>query len=235
MFSFGPIKTNTALGGALLFFRDPGLGATVRALEARLPAQRRREFLERTLKYLLIKAVLLRPIFTLFVVICRTLGSSYDDAINGAARGFAGPDFFVRIRRRPSAPQLALMHRRLSRFNPDAVDSRVATANGAIKGLTHLRRPGERAEVHSHWVFPVLVRDPETLLKNLARVGIDATRGASSLGVVAAPEGKRDCTPRQAAAAMGEVLYLPVYPGLSSRDLAKLIAETAAYVGGQPC
>ncbi|MEX1026446.1 MAG: DegT/DnrJ/EryC1/StrS family aminotransferase [Candidatus Paceibacterota bacterium] len=86
MFSFGPIKTSTALGGAMLGFRDPAVATAVRTLEAKLPRQTRQTFLARVLKYTMLKALLLHPMFTLFVAACRASGRSHDDVISGAVR-----------------------------------------------------------------------------------------------------------------------------------------------------
>lgn len=234
MFSFGPIKTSTALGGAMLGFRDPALATAVRALEAKLPRQTRRMFIARVLKYTMLKALLLRPMFTLFVAACRASGRSHDDVINGAVRGFAGPDFIKRIRRRASYPLLALLRRRLTGFKHSSITARIASADFAISLLPDVRRPGRRAVVHSHWVFPIQTPEPDVLMARLWKAGFDATRGASSLHVIEPPPGRPDSAPRTAAMAMCEVLYLPVYPGVPARALRRMASEIAAISARRP-
>jgi perosamine synthetase len=226
MFSFGPIKTNTALGGALVGFRDRALAEAVRDREARLPAQTRPEFLARIWKYGVLKLVSTSPVFALFVLLCRVLGRSHDEVISGAVRGFAGPSFFARIRRRPSYPLLSLLLRRLHRFRPEVIAARTAAARAAIALLAGVRRPGEQAAMHTHWVFPIRTSGADELVAALWMVGIDATRGASSLVVVEAPPGRPDLAPSRAAAAMREVLYLPVYPGVPLRKLEAMARVT---------
>lgn len=228
MFSFGPIKTNTALGGALIGFRDPELAGMVRGLEARLPSQRRLDFLVRVLKYATVKMLERRPLFTLFVAACRVLGRSHDEVISAAVRGFAGPDFFDRIRRRPSYPLLALLRRRLNRFDAGSIAARVATAEAAIVLLTGVPRPGSQAAVHSHWLFPIRTPDPDRLMSRLWNAGLDATRGTSSLHVIEPPPDRAEAAPRRSAAGMSEVLYLPVYPGVPTRALERLAAEVVS-------
>jgi perosamine synthetase len=232
LFSFGPIKTNTALGGALLTFGDGDLDAAVRALESRLPPQPRIEFLGRILKYLVIKLLLLRPLFTAFVWSCRRVGVSHDAVISDAVRGFGGTGFFERIRRRPSYPLLALLHRRLRRFDAARIGLRVAAAEAAIRALGPIPRPGAAASRHSHWVFPVRTQDPQRLAERLWAAGLDATRGASSLHVVELPPGRRADAPERAVAGMREILYLPVHAAVQPRDLRRLAAETRVAIAG---
>ncbi len=230
MFSFGPIKTNTALGGALLSFRDRSFASAVRALEAELPRQAPSAFFGRVTKYMLLKTLLFRPAFTLFVAACGICGRSHDEVISGLVRGFGGQDFFARIRRRPCYALLALLRRRLGGFDRGTIAARIGNAEAAIKLLPGVPRPGCRAAVHSHWVFPIRVRKPEILMHRLWGAGLDATRGASSLHVVEPPPDRSELAPQKAAKAMSEILYLPVYPGVSEHCLNKLGRETVAFL-----
>ena len=76
LFSFGPIKTATALGGAVLAFRDRELLARTRALQEACVVQPRREFAKRVLRFAVVKALLHRAPFTLFCAACRLAGRS---------------------------------------------------------------------------------------------------------------------------------------------------------------
>lgn len=212
LFSFGPIKTATALGGALLRVRDPALRARMRALQADYPAQPRREWLAKLAKYSGLKLLSCRRPYALFVVACRLLGADHDAIIGASARSFAGTDFFAAIRRRPAAALLALLGRRLERFDPRSIEARVRAAQELFRQMPGARRPGARACNHSHWVAPVCSADPEALLRRFWDQGFDATRGTSSLYVVPPESG-------EAARVMAGVLYLPVNPGMSPEDL----------------
>ena len=112
MFSFGPIKTATALGGGLLRVRDPQTLASMKARMAAQPRQSRWAYCRRLLKYTGMKLLSTRPIYSLIFRTWQALGRDPDHLVNGAVRGFAGPDFFRRIRKQPSGPLLALVHRR---------------------------------------------------------------------------------------------------------------------------
>lgn len=241
-FSFGPIKTGTALGGAAARVKHAALRDRMKALQERHPVQGRWRFLRRTLRFALVRLALTRALFTALCAACRLLGRSHDDLISHAVRGFSGPDFLRNIRHRPSAPLLALLLRRLGRFDPARVSRRAALA-AHMEGLSpSLARPGRSAGFHSHWTFPVLVDDPEALVAHLWRRGFDATRGSWSLYPVPAAAERPDVAAPQAAGAMGRVVYLPVHPGVSERDLSRLAAAIDAYVaddvlrraGGRP-
>ncbi|MEM8810525.1 MAG: DegT/DnrJ/EryC1/StrS family aminotransferase [Cyanobacteria bacterium P01_G01_bin.38] len=64
LFSFGPIKTATALAGGILQFRDTSLCDAVRECQARWPIQSRLRFLNRILKYSLLMMLSYRATYS---------------------------------------------------------------------------------------------------------------------------------------------------------------------------
>lgn len=230
MFSFGPIKTSTALGGAIFEIKDRRLRDQMQALQFQLPTQSRWFFLKRLVQYVFLVLVTYRAIFSIFEIACRVLGKNHDQVISASVRGFPGPDFFKKIRRQPSYPLLALLARRLSHYDLARIVRRIATAQTAIQFMPGVRRPGERAAQHSHWIFPIQVPAPDELLRLMWRKGFDATRGASSLYVVTPPTIQPELAPTEAAAAMQQLLYVPVYPDVNRIDLQRL-GDTATEFG----
>jgi perosamine synthetase len=222
LFSFGPIKTATALAGGLITFRDRSLRDRVEERQASWPVQGRGRFLTRIGKYSFLKLLSYRPVFSLFYRGCRLAGASHDAIISGSVRGFAGPGFFGRIRQRPSFPLLALLARRLKRCDSQGIEDRAALARLAIGLMPTVERPGDRAPWHTHWVFPIQEDEPEMLIPSLWARGFDATRGASSLCVVDPPADRPEMEPAQARRAFSRLLYLPVHPGLRGRDVERL-------------
>jgi len=78
MFSFGPIKQNTALGGALFFIRPAHLRRCVSRLHATYPVQSRLRFFTRLAKYTLL-LFLNRPVpYGFLCAMCRLLGKPHD-------------------------------------------------------------------------------------------------------------------------------------------------------------
>lgn len=210
LFSFGPIKTATALAGGMLRFRDRSICDRVRERQSQWRAQSRWVFLKRLWKYLFLKLLSYPSVFTLFALGCKAVGASHDAVISGSVRGFAGPGFFAKIRQQPSAPLLRLLERRFENFDRSTIAERAALARRVIDLLPDLERPGNGAAVHTYWVFPVLHDDPERLIHHLWARGVDATRGASSLCVVEPPGDRPETEPAEARALFARLLYVPV-------------------------
>lgn len=229
MFSFGTIKTATVLGGGILCFRDPQLLEAVRRHQSQWPVRSRWHFLSRLLKYSLLILLSYRPIYSLFIGLCRGLGIDHDRLIGERVRGFPGDDLLRQIRHRPSAALLALLARRIRTFDPATIVRRTAAARIAIDQMPAIRRPGSQAPDHTHWVFPILHEQPEELQQSLWKKGFDATRGATSLCVVDPPEDRPDLEPVEARQAFQRLLYLPVYAGLSRRCIERLATAVRAF------
>ena len=222
MFSFGPIKTATALGGALLRFKDQALLGRCRKLQGSYPSQARREFLQRVALCAALKGLAQPAAFGAFVAACRVYGIDYDRVIARSLRSFPGPDLLARIRRRPCAPLLALLGRRLRRPARTSITRRVALARALDAELPAHLRPGVRAMEHSHWMLPVCSRDPERLVRLLQAHGYDATRHASNMVVVAPATDRAADAPERALRTLAALLYLPVSPYLSEGDASRL-------------
>ena len=229
MFSFGTIKTATALGGGIFCFRDPELLEKVRRHQEQWPIRSRGHFLSRLLKYSLLMLLSYRPIYSLFIALCRLLRIDHDRLIGERVRGFPGDDLLRQIRHRPSAPLLSLLERRIRRFDHETVARRTSAALLAIEGMPSVRRPGAQAADHTHWVFPILHDRPEDLQRLLWRKGFDATRGATSLCVVDPPADRPGLEPVEARQAFQRMLYLPVYAGLSQRCIRRLTAAVREF------
>ena len=222
MFSFGPIKTATALGGAVLRVRDADLLRRMRQHQASWPIQARSKYLSRILKYSLLKALSSRLLFDLLVRTWRVMGRDHDRLVNGSVRGFAGSGFFERIRQRPPGPLLALLRRRLAGYVVRRLARR--TANGQL--LVSLLDgavvcPGREMSPHSHWVFPILAQDPQRVIAALRKAGFDATQG-ESMCVVPPPPDRPEVIPSTAVDLLAKIVYLPNYPEIPERAVRKM-------------
>jgi dTDP-4-amino-4,6-dideoxygalactose transaminase len=222
MFSFGPIKTASALGGAVLRVRDGELLQRMRAVQASLPVQSRWTYLQRLLKYAMLKAVSPRLPCAMVVGLCRIIGHDYDRMINGSVRGFPGPKFLERIRHQPSPALLGVLLRRLQTYDMRRVERR--TANGRWLAEALQRRvpcPGAEVAAHTHWVFPVLCDDPLGLVAVLREAGFDATQG-QSLCVVPPPADRPQLQCRAARHALDKIVFLPLYPELPAAEVRRM-------------
>jgi dTDP-4-amino-4,6-dideoxygalactose transaminase len=222
MFSFGPIKTGTAVGGAVLLVRDAALRARVAAHLAGHPVQSRWSQAQRVLKYGTMPLLAMPALFALFRAACRLAGRDHDPVLRDAARSFRGGDLLARLRQQPSAPLLAMLAWRLDtpgrRVGPRAaVGARLAQAVDARVPL-----PGRAMTPHTYWLFPVLAADPEAAIARLRAAGFDATTGASSLGAVAPPPERPQALAPNAAWIAAHLLFVPCYPELPDSAIDRL-------------
>lgn len=220
--SFGPIKSASALGGAVARVSDPDLLRSLRKRQAGYPVRGRWWFFKRLARFSVVRALMYPLPLSVFRSACRAAGKSHDDVLGRSIRGFGDSRLFEKIRHRPGYPLLALLARRLRHYGPAHIARRVATATAADAAMCTVERPGRRAESHGHWVFPVLTHDPEALAGRLWARGFDATRGRWSLYVVQEPEHLPQQRARKAHDVMRRLLYVPVYPGLRSRHVRRL-------------
>jgi perosamine synthetase len=243
MFSFGSIKTASAIGGAILRVRDPGLLAGLRRVQERWPVQGRRHYAGRLGKALCL-VVLGRPLpYGILARICELTGRDLDDLVNGTVRAFpdsaeANGALLGRIRRQPSAPLLALLAWRLRNFDAARLARRTQSGERIARRLpASVPHPGGLAPTRTHWLFPVVVSDPEKLVFALWSRGFDASRVTSNLAPVPAPSDLPLRAPEGANRMMSDLVFLPVYPELPEEALervAGVVEEVAGVITLQP-
>ena len=228
LFSFGSIKTATALGGALARMADGRLAEAMRKQHADWPLQPRTEYARRVLKFTVLRALSPPRVYWLFARLLSATGRDLDSVVSGAVRGFPGPRLAQQIRRRPSAPLLALLERRLRRCDAERLRARALAGDclaAALPAASQL--PGADAQNPTHWVFPVRSRERDALVAALRRAGFDAATGTSSIAAIRSPVVRPELRPRNAERLMSEIVFLPAYPELGDRELERL-ARVAA-------
>jgi dTDP-4-amino-4,6-dideoxygalactose transaminase len=184
MFSFGPIKTNTALGGAVLVVRDEPLRRRLSEAHAQWPINSRWSFAKRIIKYASVRLISTRWIAGAIARAARWWGTDHDVLATKMARGFPGPRFFEKIRRQPSNPLVRLLAKKLESFDPQFIDRR--TRRG--KQVTDQLAPrvdvlGSQMLEPTFWVYPILVDQRDLLVRKLWQLGFDATTRSSLVPV----------------------------------------------------
>ena len=117
LFSFGPIKTATALGGAVVRVRDAALRARMAELQRAYPVQSRLAYLKRLAQVRGVSDVVQAVrCMASRCGCCRRLGIDYDRALGNAAHSFGASDFFAQIRRQPCVPLVRMLGRRITTF-----------------------------------------------------------------------------------------------------------------------
>ncbi|MGH3145980.1 MAG: aminotransferase class V-fold PLP-dependent enzyme [Rubrobacter sp.] len=226
MYSFGTLKTSTALGGAVLRVRNEEVITRMRGIRADYPAQGRRAYAGKLVKVLcLVAASRPRP-YGLLARACQRLSLDFDALLNSVVRALPAGEpveaLFRRIRLRPSVPLLALLARRLETFDGARLGRRAAAGERVARGLRgDVVHPGVRSSRRTHWLFPIVVSDPAAVVRELRLRGLDASRATSSIAVTEAPAGCAE--PSDAARMMSGVVFLPAYPGLPEEALDRMV------------
>lgn len=117
LFSFGSIKTCSALGGAVGWVRDGAMRERMRALQAAYPVRPRAAVAWRLLSYAGLCALQAPLCLGLAVRTLELAGLQFETFITGAVRGFAGSELIAGIRHRPPLGILRLLARKLGRFD----------------------------------------------------------------------------------------------------------------------
>jgi perosamine synthetase len=231
MYSFGALKTCTALGGAVLSVQDPSLLARMRAAQCRWRLQSRGTYAGSVLKFLVF-TLITRPFpYGVLAAIHGALGRDFDRTINTSVKAFRPGPLLSQLEVRPSAPLLAMLAYRLRTFDDARLRRRAAAGEWLNARLpAHLTLAGHRMESRTHWLFPVISREPDQLIVACRRAGVDGARGASSVTVVPAPADRPEADPVAARQMMAGLVFLPAYPELSRRSVVRLV-ETAGGAG----
>jgi len=225
LFSFGPIKTATALGGAVVRVREPALRTRMGELQRRNPIQSRWSYFQRLVKYSAFRLLCKLFFYGLTVRLLGMLGKDYDQALGNAAHSFGTNNFFEQIRRQPSAPLMHMLRRRIATFGQRGAEQLLRRAQRGDQ-LAAALRPGMVAgannPTHTYWVAPLRVANSADVIESLRAAGFDATR-RSSLVVVPAANGElEESSPL--APWLEEIVFVPNGNDMPSDEWERLIA-----------
>lgn len=228
MFSFGPLKNATALGGALLNVRDTTLRKKMRAIQETYPLQPTKRQAKRLVHFAGLRLLTIPVVFGLVQRFFALTGRDYEDAVADSVRNVAVLKKTKNLRYRCATALVALLCRRLARFDPTSLKRRTEKGR-RLKELLHgsLVLPGEANTHHDYWVFPAVVEEPLGFVANLRHAGFDAAILPRSQAV-AAPDDRPQLEPKAAAELMSKLVILPCYEGLPDREmlrLAKLVRD----------
>lgn len=207
LYSFGLIKTNTAISGALIKIKDRDLYLKVRKLNDDLKEQETSVYLKKLFKVLFMKVLTVNSCYTLFYHLISCLGKDFDEVLTGFTRGFPGQDPLKKIRFRPCLANLRLLERKWNNFSPSTIKKRKLLAEDLLAGLPESLKIGRLNKNHSYWVLPIECDDPQHMIQVLRQHGFDATAKASSL-VKLAPVNSVYENP--SALCLKRIIYLPM-------------------------
>jgi perosamine synthetase len=234
-FSFGTIKTSTALGGSVMLFADSDLRDQVVEKYMQYPTRPVSDIASRLTKYLVLHNVM-RPDF--YGALVRSWTSltgrkSFDNTVTKLSRGFPGSDILGMIRYRPSTALLSLMLRQFKQFDQSKLEARMQKCEELRKmidasKLDGVYIPGENAVYHSYWLFPVCYKgNKENLCDEMLQRGFDVTATATQLGAIDQymtdyAEHQKDLSPNVMREMLQNVMYLPVTADMPMWVLRKM-------------
>ena len=215
LFSFGPMKTGTALGGAIAGVRSPTVLAEMRRVRDDDPVQPTGDYWRRLMRYGAFKALAQPRLFGALATVAERLGIDREQWLHDATRNVSSKSWIVGLRRRPCAALLGLLLRRLADGDELLAERsrRGAVLTAAIG--PHVALPTRSATPHGYWMVPVLPHDRRTLVRGLRNAGFDAMSGR--LAVV---NGNPQATP--GAARLAAAVYVPFDPAIPQGELERL-------------
>ena len=156
MFSFGPIKTATALGGALIRVKDDELAPACGRSRLQYPVQPEASSASASYSSWDSRLITARPVLGAIYRYYQARGQDYEDKLADRVRDVAPLKTAKNMRFQPSATMLHLMNRRLARFDMEQVSARQRKGE-RLSGLigTSVVQPAQANAHHDYWVFPV--------------------------------------------------------------------------------
>ncbi len=222
LFSFGTIKTGSALGGALMRVRNPDLLSRLRQRAGSFPLQSQVRFSFRCIRGAVLKLLSTRVGFRVLAGLGRLRGLNVDEVLGRLTAGLPGEDLFSQLRQQPCAAVLGLLLRRLKTQDCRRIERRVENAQRVIKRLgLDQRQPELSAADHSYWLFPLRSDDPRELIEALRQAGFDSTQ-RGRLVVVSDGQGRAELSCPEARRLLEETVFLPVYPELPISEVERM-------------
>jgi perosamine synthetase len=221
MFSFGPIKTSTALGGALIRVRDDTLRGRMRAIQATYPIQPDKKQLKRVFQFMGLKLITARPVLGAIYKYYHSRGQDYEDSLADRVRDVAPLKTAKNLRFQPSTAMLALLSRRLDEFDIQAIRDRTNKGErlrDMIGGAVAM--PAQGNSHHDYWVFPLIVDEPRKFIDGLRAEGFDAADLPRSQHI-AAPKDRPELEPETAAHVMRDLVVIPCYDSMPDEELER--------------
>jgi len=246
-FSFGSIKTATALGGGIAVLRDSTKADKMNRMHHFLYKQQSAtEYLCKVLWCTLVRFIADSPLlYGVLFALFSWMGLDFDEVVSSSTRGFApmkqdmtlvsnqsesGMRYMNQLRKRPSPALLSVLARRLqqSQSSVPSVKSRVERCKCMTSMLQKLAPNVEMpvavsAAANTYWLFPIQVEAPDTMSRKLRKQGFDVPRGLSQLESISKySSNSKSCN--RADELMNRILYLPVASRRMSKGDIRLLA-----------
>lgn len=223
LFSFGTIKTRTALGGAVVFARDPQLLQVLERQMRGYPRVSTLEFYRKWARAIALQCLGHRLILGMVWRVLERRGINPDIRFSQMTRGVVGSDLLTAIRRQPHRGTLKLLRRRLREMedaNAKARTERGVVALGELDCVLGAKTPRP-----FFWALPVVVRNREGLIEEARREGFDLSFRASSVVC-------HGMEPTAFSQALERAVYLPIGTPMAKGEWRRLLGIVREYCNG---
>jgi len=212
-FSFGTIKTSTALGGGICVLQNESSKSVSEQMKRILHTihgqQTRKEFLMKIFKIFLLHLLSRHHcVLGVLVHLLAIFGIDYDYLVTSSVKGFPAKISKVsnmsemerkqsraemlvqKLRKCPTPALLSLLNRRLRQSSATSIVAgrrvRCQKMNELLRQhlpLVHMPK-GKESSQHLYWLFPFTTSNPTDICKSMSKFGYDVPNGTSQLRCV---------------------------------------------------
>jgi dTDP-4-amino-4,6-dideoxygalactose transaminase len=219
LYSFGPKKTATCLGGAVLSVKDRDLLTKMEAIQSDYPSQSNLKYFFKINKFVFIKLLQSDFIYSVFSPLLKALRIDFDRLLYNFKKDHK--DLFVKIRKKPSGPLLSLLKYRIKKFDDSVIQERIKLGRYFLSKIPLNMRIGYKSTHHTFWCFPILSKNPSRLIKSLQTHKMDATKGFIDFGPLS--HAKWNCKKYlKMQKIYSHIIYLPFYCTMSKTDIDRI-------------
>lgn len=236
LFSFGPIKSCTALAGAIAAIKNQQVAEKMTAIEQQYPTQSQAWFFLRVLKFCYLKLISHPAIYGFVLTLMGKLVKDLDATLYSLTRGFgsSGDQILSKIRYRPPQGLVALLYYRLHHVQDEQFQRRIVRGRQFLTLLSpDVEVPATQADFNSYWVISVLSEQRDFLVSRLRAAGFDATRGTTSVvttvGSPNSPSEQNSIQPKEAERFTQQVVFLPLSGDLPDDQFPEVAALVNRY------
>ncbi len=224
LFSFGTIKTATALGDALCRVKEPKILACMRDIQAQQPIHSAKKFTFIFFKIAFLKIISARILFGAIVKLGKRFGKNVDDILGGMTRGFSSSNLLPQLRQQPNTGTLRLLKRRLETYDSQRIARRIEHAQLIITKLELEKSQPELLDSrHTFWLFPFLTDRPDALMTFLREHGFDTTQ-RGRMEIVPPPTDRPELSSPMATELLSRTVFLPCYPEMPDAAINRMCA-----------
>ena len=223
LFSFGPMKTATALQGAVAVVRDAALFEMMASKLTTYPVQPTWRYFLRIVRFGSMKVATQPLIYGVLFRLMRMLRINHENVIHASTKSASGKLFQRWLRTQPCTALIRVIERQICSSDADLKlrISKGSSLHAAIGEGVSLVVRDQHPNVF--WMVPVLVDDPESFKNVLRSSGFDAVSGR--LATV-------NCEDTKGAKRLSSAVMLPFSPQMSDKDLQRIGIVATKYHAG---